>query len=262
MNIISARQVKVLEQVEIKGLVRVSDLAEFFNVSEMTIRRDLLELETNGLIRRTHGGAVSARGRSYEPPLQIRSSERQEIKERLGRYAAEMVAEGNSIALDVGSTIWNVAKHLSEMINITIVTPSISIASLFFDDASVRLILPGGIVRPGEMSMIGELAIRNLELLFVDRLFLGVGGIDCNAGLTEYNLDDSLIKQQMIKNAKEVVLVADSSKFGRIAFTKIGPLSAVHHLVTDELPPKPLFDILKKAGIVMHVVGIHEDSIY
>lgn len=262
MNSISVRQVKVLEQINQKGLIRVSELAEAFNVSEMTIRRDLTELETNGLIRRTHGGAVSARGRSYEPPLAIRSLKCQEIKARLGKYAAGMVAEGNSVALDVGSTIWHLAKNLTDITNITIVTPSILIASLFFDNASVRLILPGGIVRPGEMSMIGEFAIRNLELLYVDQLFLGVGGIEFDAGLTEYNVDDSQIKKQMIKNAKEVVLVADSSKFGRIAFTKISPLTAIHHLIADELPPPPLFHALQKAGVIIHVIGIDESNIY
>lgn len=255
MNNISSRQVKILEQIELIGSVRVSDLADMCNVSDMTIRRDLVELETNGQIRRTHGGAVSSRGRSYEPPLALRGKERPEVKDRLGKYAAEMVAEGNSIALDVGSTIWSVANHLTQITNITIITPSVSIAGLFFGDATVRLIMPGGIVRPGEMSMIGELAIRNLELLYVDRLFLGAGGIECNAGLTEYNLDDSLVKQQMIKNAKEVVLVADSSKFGRVAFTRIGPLSVVHQLVTDAMPPKPLFTALKEAGTIIHVVG-------
>ena len=116
----------------------------------MTIRRDLTELEKVGLIRRTHGGAVNARGRGYEPPLALRSIENKPIKERIGRYAAQLVAEGESISLDIGSTIFEVAAGLDETRNITIVTPSIPIASLFFSRSDVRLILPGGIVRPGE----------------------------------------------------------------------------------------------------------------
>ena len=120
------------------------------DVSDMTIRRDLTELEKVGLIRRTHGGAVNVRGRGYEPPLALRSIENKPIKERIGRYAAQLVAEGESISLDIGSTIFEVAAGLEETRNITIVTPSIPIASLFFFRSDVRLILPGGIVRPGE----------------------------------------------------------------------------------------------------------------
>lgn len=255
MNSPDYRQKIILEQIEQHGLVNVLDLAKTLNVSEMTIRRDLNELENIGLVRRTHGGAINAWGRSYEPPLLSRSDKNKEIKNMLGRYASEMVADGDSILLDVGSTIFEVAANLKEKQNITIITPSIPIASLFFDRSDVRLILPGGIVRPGERSMIGDFARKNLELMFVDRLFLGVGAIDSQAELTEYNLDDAAVKQVMIKNAKEIILVADSSKFEQIAFSFVAPLKVIRHLVTNEKPPEPLLNALKACNVNIHVVS-------
>ncbi|MFZ3079934.1 MAG: DeoR/GlpR family DNA-binding transcription regulator [Bellilinea sp.] len=255
MNIPELRQKYILEKVNEHGSVSVIDLATDLDVSDMTIRRDLVELERVGLIRRVYGGAISSRGRSYEPPLAIRSEENRELKQRLGRYAAGMVTEGDSISLDIGSTIHAVAEQLSEVHNITVITPSLSIGGLFQDRADVRLIFPGGIVRPGERSMIGDLSRRNLELLFVDRLFLGTGGIDSKAQLTEYNMDDALIKQTMIHNSKEVVVVVDSSKFERVAFAHIASFSVLHHCITDDVPPKPLLDALKSNNVSIHVVS-------
>lgn len=248
------RQRHILEQIEKRGSVSVFELSKDLAVSDMTIRRDLKELEKVGLIRRTHGGAINSRGRSYEPPLGIRSIENKEIKQRIGRFAAGMVSEGDSISLDTGSTTYEIALHLNETRNITLITPSIHIASLFFDRSDVRLILPGGIVRPGEKSLIGNLACNNLELLYVDRLFLGVGGLDSSARLTEYNIDDAYIKQLMIKNAKEVVVVADSSKFERIAFSHVASFNEINHLVTDQEPPQKLKKALKDHNVVVHIV--------
>ncbi len=254
MNTAEKRQKFIIEQIEQRGSVNVIDLATSLNVSDMTIRRDLNELEKVGIIRRIHGGAVSARGRSYEPPLSLRSMENRPVKQLLGKYASEMVVEGDSIALDIGSTIYEVAASLRDTHNITIITPSIPIANLFFDRSDVRLILPGGIVRPGENSMVGEFARRNLELLFVDRLFLGVAAIDSQAGLTEYNMDDAAVKQTLIRNAKEVILVADSSKFEKIAFASVAPFGALHHLITNEEPPQELLAALKNCAVSVHVV--------
>lgn len=255
MNTVDQRQRYILQKIDETGSVSVIELADAFDVSEMTIRRDLNDLEKAGIVRRTHGGAVSARGRGYEPPLALRSTENRAIKQLLGKYASEMVIEGDSIAMDVGSTIYEIASNLGDTNNITVVTPSIPIASLFYDRPNIRLILPGGIIRPGEQSMIGDLAKRNLEILYVDRLFLGVGALDANIGLTEYNMDDTAIKQAMIKNAKEVILVADASKFQKIAFAFVAPFSAIHHLVTNEEPPAALMNSLRNSDVLVHIVN-------
>lgn len=252
----------ILKQIEQGGSVNVFELATALGVSDMTIRRDLKELEKINLIRRTHGGAVSSQGRSYEPPLVLRSNENKPIKQLLGRYAAKMVMEGESIALDIGSTVYEIAVNLKRTRNITVVTPSIPIANLFCDRSDVRLILPGGVVRPGELSMIGEYAQRNLKSLFVDKLFLAVGAIDSMSGLTEYNIDDTAIKETMIKNSKEIILVVDSSKFEKIAFAFIAPLSILTHLITDAKPPEKLLENIKNSDVKVHIVTEEGSSIF
>ena len=262
MNNLEQRHRFIIEQIEERGSVNVIELAESLDVSDMTIRRDLTELEKAGNIRRIHGGAVSIRGRSFEPPLALRSAENLSVKQMLGKYASKMMTEGDSVALDVGSTIYELAVNLNEISNITIITPSIPIASLFFARSDIRLILPGGIVRPGETSMIGDLARRNLEILYVDRLFLGVGAVDAHAGLTEYNMDDAAVKQAMIKNAKEIIVVADASKLQKIAFAFVAPFTVLHHFITNEEPPKELTASLKNSGVTIHVVTENDVRVF
>ncbi len=253
MSSIQHRHQLILDQIEQRGSVNVIEIADTLNVSDMTIRRDFRELEKLGLIHRFHGGAMSARGRAYEPPLIIRSIENQREKELIGRYAAQMVVEGDSIALDIGSTTYQVAINLGRTKNITLVTPSLPIAQLFYDRSDVRLILSGGIVRPVENSMVGEIARRTLELLFVDRLFLGAGAIDITNGITEYNIDDAMIKQALIRNAKEVVLVADSSKFRKTTFAFVAHLNQINHLITNAEPPEDLAKVLKANHVSVHI---------
>jgi len=243
------RRKTILDTVELQGTVKVAELAKELGVTEMTIRRDFTDLEHEGLVKRVHGGVISARGRSYEPTLMLRSTINTESKQRIGKAAAELIADGDCVALDVGSTTYEVARNLIGRRNITVITPSLLIGTLLVNQPDLRLVLPGGIVRPGETSMIGELSHRAFEIFHVDRLFLGVGGIDAKAGLTEYNWDDTLVKQAMLKNAKEVILVADSNKFSRIATVKIAPLNIAKMLVTDQSPPPPLVEALKSAGV-------------
>ncbi len=245
----------ILDKIDHRGSVNVVELAENFDVSEMTIRRDLRELEKLGLIRRFHGGAVNSRGRAYEPPLKTRSLENQKQKEIIGRYAAKMIGEGDSVSLDVGSTVFEIAKNLGQTKNITVITPSLQIAQLFMDRSDVRLIMPGGIVHPGEYSLIGEITRRNLEQFFVDRLFIAAGAIDINAGVTEFNMDDALIKQALIKSAKEVILVADSTKFNKTSFAFVTHLSRIDQVITDETLPDEFSEFFKQNGISVHIAG-------
>ncbi len=227
------RHQQILQLIESQGSVRVTDLCQRFAVSDMTIRRDLAELERAGLIRRVYGGAVSARGRSYEPPFLTRSGEYQAEKERIGQAAAALVHDGDSLALDVGTTTLEVARHLKGKHNLTIVTNSLHIANVLANQPGIRLILTGGILRPGELSLVGHLAEHAFQNFYVDKLFLGIGGINFETGLTEFNLEDALVKRAMLKIAKERIVVADASKFGQVAFASVAPLSAIHKIVTD-----------------------------
>jgi len=239
----------ILELLEEHGAVKVADLCEKFGVSEMTVRRDLASLEREGLLRRTHGGAISARGRGYEPPFIARSTSNQQQKVRIGHLSANLVEEGDSIALDVGTTTLEIARALREKRNLTVLTNSLHIANILASHPTIRLIVIGGVLRPGELSMIGGLTERVYREFFVDKLFLGVGGLSVEAGLTEYSLEDALVKRAMIKNAKTRLVVADSSKLNRIAFAHVAALSEVHGLITDTDGDATAIHRIQESGI-------------
>ncbi len=247
--LLQERRKRILELIETQGRVTVPDLCRMFQVSEMTIRRDLREMDRDGLLRRVHGGAVSGRGRGFEPPLLTRSMSRKEQKQRIGRKAAEMIFEGDTIALDVGTTTLEIARALNSRHNLTIVTASLPIANELAGRADIRLILAGGIVRPGELSMIGHIAEQSFRDFFFDKVFLGVGGISLEAGLTEYNLEDAQVKKAMIRGAQQVIVVSDSSKFGRTAFAFVSPLSEVDIIITDDELDSGFRVQLEKVGI-------------
>jgi DeoR family transcriptional regulator, fructose operon transcriptional repressor len=258
MSLPDHRRTTILRAIDDRGSVTVVELAERLNVSMMTIRRDLVELEKEGAIRRVHGGAVSARGRSYEPLYPIRASVMQEEKERIGALAAGLVADGDSIALDIGTTTLEMARRLVGRRNITILTPSLHIANLFLSQPEVRLVVTGGIARPVEGSLIGELARHAFKSLYVDRLFLGVACLDASYGISEYNWDDALIKQAMIASAREVVVMADSTKFGKVAFAHVADFTQIHRVITDKMPPRPILDRLEEAGVGLLVADDSE----
>jgi DeoR/GlpR family transcriptional regulator of sugar metabolism len=247
------RQRKILELIAQNGQVAVTDLCSLFGVSEMTVRRDLSELDREGLLRRVHGGAMSSLGRSYEPPYPLRATENLRYKEAIGRAAAEMISDGESIAFDVGTTTLEIARALEGKHNLTILTASLPIANEivvnYSLESDVRLILTGGVVRAGELSMIGEYASRIYADLHVDKAFMGIGGISLKDGLTEYNLEDALMKQAVIRSANHVVVVADSTKFGRTTFASVAQLSSIHTVITDLEAPSELVEALRRLDI-------------
>jgi DeoR/GlpR family transcriptional regulator of sugar metabolism len=228
------RRQRILDLIETDGFGAVDDLSKRFDVSEMTIRRDLDALESEGLIKRVYGGATSNRGRSYEPPFFLRKRKLTAVKERIGRRAAELITGGDSVALDVGTTTLEIARHLDDRHNLTVVTPSLPVANLLAGQPDIRLILAGGIVRPRELSLVGHLAEHAFDELHVDKLFLGIAGIDFETGLTEFNMEDAQVKRAMLGSASECIVVADATKFGRTTFAAVAKLDSVDRIVTDE----------------------------
>jgi DeoR/GlpR family transcriptional regulator of sugar metabolism len=244
----------ILDLLADKTSISLDDLVDRLHVTAMTVRRDLNTLERKGLLRRVRGGAVSAQGRSYEPPLLTRARSHQDEKERIGAAAAAMVRDGDSIAIDVGTTALEVARHLGRHHNLTVVTPSFNVAGVLAEQVSIRVILTGGVLRPGELSLVGPLAERAFKDFFVDKLFLGIGGFDLNAGLTEFNPEDAQVKRAMIACAKEVIVVADASKFGKVAFAAVAGLDTVKHVITDSGLRRDTISHLASTGIEVSTV--------
>ena len=249
----AGRQQQILELVQQNNRISVLEICTLFGVSEMTARRDLQELDREGLLRRVHGGAIQNLGRSYEPPLIIRTNKQYSQKQAIGHKAAELILDGDSIALDIGTTTLEVARSLHDKRNLTVITASLPIANeivaSYSLESDIRLILTGGVVRSSEWSMVGAFSARMYTQLHVDKAFIGIGGISLEDGLTEYNLEDASVKWTLLESARQVIVVADGSKFGKTAFASVGPLEAVDTIITDGGAPPGMLADLRSRGV-------------
>lgn len=228
------RRRQILELLIERGQLSIGDLSAHLNVSEMTVRRDLDALERERALKRIRGAAVAPESRPDEPPYSLRASRHADAKTRIGRAAANLVREGEAVAIDAGSTALAVAEALAPRRNITVVTPNLRAAWILVDNSDIRVIVTGGVVRPGERALNGAFSERAFEDLSCDTFFMGVGGVDPAAGFTEYTLDGTRTKQAALRTARRRVAVADASKLGTIAFVRITDIAGVDLLITDD----------------------------
>lgn len=244
---------QIVEMVMEKGSISIPEICERFEVSEMTARRDLNQLDRQGLLRRVHGGAIASLARSYEPSFSTRANKNTPAKIAIGLQAAELVYDGDSIALDVGTTTLEIVGGIKRKRNLTIVTSCLQIANRVVSELSlssdVRLILTGGIVRPRELSLIGSIPEKVYRDLHVDKAFIGIGGIHPTDGLTEYNLEDAQTKQILIQSAREKIVVADGAKFGITTFASVAPISSINTIVTDCSAPPQMISQIRNSGV-------------
>lgn len=231
------------------GRIRVVELAQQLQVSEMTVRRDLEELEESGLVTRVHGGAISNTSRSFEPGFLARSRLNVDAKRRIGAAAAALIRDAENVIIDAGTTTMRVVESLNQDVRIRALALSLRIADVLADQPNVTLMIPGGSVRPQERSFIGPMAIRTFEQLAFDTLILTSGGIDTEAGVTEYEYDDAETKRAALRSAKRTILVADASKFGAVAFVHLCPVDQIDIVVTDVDAPIDQVEELRQAGI-------------
>lgn len=246
---VKARRQIVLEQLEGRGEVNVATLSRETGVSEMTIRRDLEALERDGLCRRVHGGAISTVSRGYEPPFALRAGRQPDVKTRIGRAAASLISEGETAIIDVGTTTLSLAREMDGVSNVTVLTPSLRVATELSARPDIRLIVTGGIARPGELSLIGDLAERAFSELHCDTAFLGAGGVEATAGVTEFNLDDTRVKRAALSSSRRCVVLADGSKVGRVALASVCPLERVDVLVTDSGASEEALEPIRDSGV-------------
>lgn len=253
------RRAEIQAVLAAQGRAAISDLAVTFDVSEMTIRRDLETLEGQGVARRVLGGAISTVSRSYEPPFASRAVQAQRAKRAIAEAAAELVEFGETAILDVGSTALELARCLQGRGGLTVVTPNVRAAIELANEANTRVILTGGIVRPGELSLIGDSAERTFAELNCDVLFLGIGGVHPDKGFTEYNLDDARIKRGALAASSRCVALADESKLDRICLATVASLGAADVLISDAAPEHPTLAAAREAGVEVVSVSVPED---
>jgi len=227
------RRTKILELLEKQGQVSVVDLSRRFKTSEVTIRNDLKDLHQRGLVQRAHGGAVKIEKVSVDPSLKIKAELHAEDKRRIGAAAAALVNDGESIILDSGTTTQQIARQIKDKKDLKVITNGLNIAMELFDAEDIQLILLGGVIRQNSLSAVGHFAEDILGQLSADKLFLAVDACDVEFGLSTPNVEESQVNQAMARIARETILVADSSKFGKRSLSRIVPLSAIDVIITD-----------------------------
>jgi DeoR/GlpR family transcriptional regulator of sugar metabolism len=233
------RQVRILAELRRAGAVRVSDLTGLLGVSDMTIRRDLELLAAEGVARKVHGGAVLAGQVAFEPGFAVKSQLAQPAKQAIAERAASLIRPGAAIALSAGTTTWAMARHVAAIPGITVVTNSTTVADVVaaVDTANqVSVILTGGVRTPSS-ALVGPVADRTIASMHVDQLFLGVHGMDARAGFTTPNLAEATTNRVFVDSAREVIVLADSSKWGVVGLADIGPLSVAKTVISDDALP-------------------------
>jgi len=223
----------ILELLRRDNVVKVVELAKLFNVSIETIRRDLDFLEKEALLKKVYGGAVSIKKLGIEPSYTTREVANLEEKKAIGRKCSELIEDGDTIILDLGTTTLEVAKNLIHKKDLTIITNSLNIAMELVKVQDFRVFLAGGLLRSVELTCSGFLTQEFINNFNVDKTIIGVGGITLENGITDYHVDEAQARKAMIQRGNKVIAVADYSKFGVKAFCNICTLDEVDVLITD-----------------------------
>ena len=248
------RRRAILDMLQTDGRVLVTDLAKHFGTSLITIRKDLEFLHREGQLERTHGGALPVKtGALKDRSLAEKERLHRQEKNRIAAAAVQMIRQGQVIILDSGTTTTAIARACRHFKSLTIITNATNIAAELADTA-VEVILTGGVLRANSFSLVGPLAEESLQKLSADLLFLGVDGFDVRYGLTTPNLLEARVNRAMAEAARRVVLVCDSSKFGRRSLSLILPTPKIHEVITDKNVPKSDLKSLRDAGVTVKLV--------
>ncbi len=253
------RQARLVEAVRERGFISVAEIAASLSVSEMTIRRDLDELEREGHLVRTHGGALAPEGEGdhaidrEEPAFEARLRRNQVAKERIAAFAAGLIEGSQAVALDVGTTTYLVAQLVADRPGVKIFTSSLHAAALLSRGAC-DVYMPGGQVRGNEMSLCGPTATEQFEQLWFDIALIGVSGITAG-GLFDYSFDDSELKRVYLRRSARKAVLCDASKFHRMSLVQVADFKEIDMLVTDAPPPDDIAKALAAAKVTVHVAA-------
>ncbi|MET8147131.1 DeoR/GlpR family DNA-binding transcription regulator [Actinoplanes sp. NPDC049668] len=244
----------IVDALQQAGQLTVTRLAELTGTSEMTVRRDLDQLAAQGVLERYRGGARSLMLRGEEPPFSLRAHEGQDTKRRIAAAVTEMIADGEAVVLDSGTTCLEVARLLAPR-RLTVMPMSLHAANTLVGSPQLKLLLPGGEPRPDELALTGPLAEASLAALRFDTAIIGCCGLTATAGLTAYDLAEATIKRAIIASAHRVIALAEPAKFTRTALAFVAPVSAISMVITtDEAAPDDI-RALTDAGTTVHTVS-------
>lgn len=243
------RQNRILQLVARNRRIRVAEVCGTFEVSEATARRDLETLASQGRVQRVHGGAIALAQAPPELPVLQREGEQAGEKARIGRAAFALVQDGETVFLGSGSTVLEAARLLRTRSDLTVITNSLPVVNLFAGLGNIQVICLGGVMRGSELSFIGHITEQALAEVRADKVLLGIRAINLEQGLSNDYLQETMTDRAILKAGREVIVVADHSKFGRVAAALLAPLESVHTLVTDRDTPADFLDAVRERGL-------------
>ncbi|NPV77310.1 MAG: DeoR/GlpR transcriptional regulator [Anaerolineae bacterium] len=229
--------------------VSIAQLAGMFKVSEITIRRDLQELTGQGLIKRSHGGFETNPLLNGDPPVMQRMSEYQECKERIAKAASELIGDSTSIFVGSGSTTGFIPRYLVDKTNLTVVTNALNVAYSLSQIKGISVVVIGGMLRSSELSLIGHIAEQSLGEVCVDKVFTGIAAINLVVGLTNNYLLEVQTDRKLFELQAEKIVLADHTKFNKVASAFVAPVMKVSTLITDELTDPKILDEIRQQGV-------------
>ncbi|MGC3999666.1 MAG: DeoR/GlpR family DNA-binding transcription regulator [Anaeromyxobacter sp.] len=249
------RRREILVTLERHGRCLVADLAKQLEVSEVTIRQDLDVLEGDGLLRRTHGGAILVRKMGLERPFQVEETAHHPEKERIGEAAVELLSPGDTVILDVGTTVTEAARKLvAARKRPTVFTNGLNIAAILEGDPEATTVVTGGTLRAKQHSLVNPFGELILSRLRADIAFLGANGIDAEHGVSNVNVAEAEIKALFVRAARRRVVLADSTKVGKVALAKYAELHEVDLLITDRGANPEVVRALREKGLEIRLV--------
>jgi DeoR/GlpR family transcriptional regulator of sugar metabolism len=248
------RREKIREYLLLNGKAEVKDLGPYLNASDATIRRDLLALLKESGFKRIRGG-VSLDETNSELSVAQRGYLEADKKRRIGKKAAELVRDGEVIFLGTGSTVIEVAKNLAERKDLTVITNSLPIVNILVDNPGIDLVMTGGALRRPELSFIGHIVEKALSELRADKVIIGIQGIHPERGLTNEFLPEAILDRVLVHFAPQLIIVADSSKLGKIKASFVGSIEDVGTLVTDSTIDKTILSDLERHGVHVMVAN-------
>lgn len=259
----AGRRQRIVDHVEQTGGATVRGLAELLGVSPATVRRDLAQLGEKGLIERAHGGAAPRRARGRipglpEPPILRRSGMQVEAKQAIGRAAAGYVEDGDVIVISGGSTTAQLVPHVADRHDLTVITNSLNIASLLAAHPEVTAIITGGTLRHSEMSMLGALTEDALGNLRADKLFMGSPAVHAEHGFSADDMTEVQSDRTIMAIANEITVLADHTKFGRVATMLQARIPGVSRLVTDAGAPDMAVEAIREQGVEVEAAELEE----
>ncbi len=243
------RRNRILEKLQEEKRVVVSELSTQFGVSEETIRRDLEKLEKEGLATKSYGGAVLNENASIDMPFNVRKKANVAGKQRIAELVASRVHDGDHIILDASSTAVFIAKALKEKEHLTVITNSIEIIIELSDVSDWNIICSGGSLREGYLALVGPKTAEGISSFNADKAILSCKGIDLVKGVTDGNEMFSQAKQVMMQSAQETILAIDSSKFDRVAFSKLCSADAMDVVITDHKPDERWLSFFRRSHV-------------